>query len=154
MEYISNAGLAWLARHNLKTDQMIDRWHMGLPITPRPRPIDSEYDPIANQMPEGGIIFRKNLWRTSQNLNRFDYIETGTRHAKLTIKRLQVPETILALGKKAIPLEDLISVPAKCIASEAMGKIIRISNNENDSVELLLRIKWYPMNLAYMLERM
>jgi len=83
MEYISSAGVAWLARHGLNVDRMIDRWKQGRPVTPQPSWIDNQHDPEAHPKPVGDIAFQKDLWRTHQYLERFSYRELGSRHAKL-----------------------------------------------------------------------
>lgn len=153
MEYISSAGMAWLARHGLNIDRMIDRWKQGLTVTPSPHPMDHEHDPESYPNPDGDIVFRNELWRTRQSFGRLTYLELGTWHARLTIDRLQLPETLLVSGKKPVPLSNFAEIPPECIASEAMGEIIRITNRQDNSVELLMRIKWYPISTAHMLER-
>jgi hypothetical protein len=156
MEYISPAGVAWLSRHDLNIDWMINRWRQGEPVTPRPRWVDNEYNPEGYPDPNGDITFEKGLWRTHQYLERISYRELGSRHAKLEIDRLQLPETVLAsVGKSnPKPLGSIIDIPRESIASEAMGQIIRIVNRPDNLVELLMRIAWHPVTTAWMLEQL
>lgn len=113
MEYISSAGVAWLARHGLNIDRMIDSWKQGRPVTPQPSWIDSQLDPEAHPKPGCDIRFQNDLWRTHQYLDRISYRELGTRHAKLKIDRLQLPETVLeSVGRlKPKPFGSILIIP-------------------------------------------
>lgn len=153
MEYISLAGTAWLARHGLTIDRMVDRWNSNRRVTPHPTYLEREADPNI-EIPNGDIARSGNFWLTEQYHRQFHYREYRSRHAKLIINNFTLPETVLTgLYKSVTPLENVVQMPEDFVAANAEGRIIRANNLYGTSVEFLLRITWLTTNMAWTLER-
>jgi hypothetical protein len=155
MEYISLAGLAWLARYGLTIDMMMDRWKNGRGVTPRRTSSGQNPDWEDGDFPDGGIIYHGGFWLTYQRSGGISYDEMRNRRAQLVIQGNTLPEaTINKLYQSARPLRDVVELPEHCIVNFANAKIIRAKNLKKNAVDFLLRVDWMTTTQAYNLERM
>jgi len=155
MEYISLAGLAWLARYGLNIDLMMDRWKNGRGVTPRRTSSDQNPDCRDEYFPDGGIIYHGRFWLTYQMRDGISYGEMRNRRAKLVIRGNTLCEAVIAkLYRSATPLGDVVELPEHFIVTFANANIIRARNLEKNAVEFLLRVDWMTTTQAYNLERM
>lgn len=144
MENVSLAAVRWARRHKINVAELetsavkssISNWYIA-----RER-IDARRGRSIWDEQRDLLIRRGTRWLLTHRFDSLLYQEHRNGHGKLFIKGELLPETVLAtLCRSELPLSSVVELPSRCPINAANPRIIRAANNQ-DGLELLLRIDW------------
>lgn len=144
MDYISLAAERWARRHKIKIAELETsavKSSIGNSYIARER-IDARRHRSIWGEQRDLLIRRGTRWLLTHRFNSLHYREHLNGHAKLSIARGLLPESVLStLYRSQLPLSSLVDLPSRCPIGAANPRIIRAANTE-EGLELLLQIDW------------